>query len=408
MAFDATTDYDTFSPADLKTKTVTLPDGRVVRNVPVEPYKLNGEQRPVLAWKKEKPETTELVIDMRPWAKSVGVHQGSFSAIASGIVSNTHANGYAGVFVTDDQASLLNIIRLPEGHFKCHRCKEHLPVNQASRSKTKPSGIASVCLACAKERASSPEGRASLFLMDTARRIRSNLGLSGSPSALAKELFDADINKGSRLHTEFTKIILEADRLYGRDERGYALYQLDHGVPVAVAPHLAFLSNNVRPLPLNKHKRKTKHDIKNISSCRDTEQSRDATEKVFKMVKAYCLAVPFLDWDPTIFGLAEEWSDMESLIADMEALAPETKAAKVPPLPTTEEIMMANGIIRDTEVLSAGVYPDGSPMQYQNGLNRPYVSVKERKNSRMARAAGAKFWAKSPARVKYVHYADPL
>jgi hypothetical protein len=171
MAFDATTNYDTFSPADLKTKNVTLPDGRVVRNVPVDPYKLDRKQNPVLAWKKEEPENTELVIDVDPWMKSMGVNRGNFSAMISGNSSRTHVNDYSGVPITDDQASLLNIVRLPEGHFKCHLCEEHLPVSQAVKSKTSPSGIASVCLACMKEHNTSPDRRASQFLIGTAIRI---------------------------------------------------------------------------------------------------------------------------------------------------------------------------------------------------------------------------------------------
>lgn len=392
MAFDANRTNDTDITKTIRTKTITLEDGTMVSGVFTEPYKLNAVQKPVIAWRKEDPKSAEFVLEVKPWARARGVDQSTFSKMITGSEKLNHANGWQGRFVLDTEMGTFNLIPLPEGHFKCSYCEEHLPISVAKKAKAQASGIASVCTPCQNERDQLPSGRAAKFLQNTARRIRSNLGLTGSPSQLMKEMFDVDISFGSPLHSAITDLIKEGDRFYGRDERGHALYQLDHGVPVAIAPHFAFNLNNIRPMPIERHKVKTKTDVTNIDIARETEEAKAAAEKVFKKVNKYCRSVPTSHWHPMVFGLAEEWSDMESLIADADEANEVTEMpTSVPPLPTTEEITLAQGIIRDTEV---------PPQRDRSG---PYVSPRERATSRRARAVGAKFWAKSPARIVVTH-----
>ena len=224
-----------------------------------------------------------------------------------------------------------------------------------------------------------PEYRARKVITGTLRRMVAAYGLSGeiNPIQFYREYIadDPEANPYAQWRVDaFAQMIEAADKQFGRGN-----WQMDHGVAMMRGGE-PISPNNLKPIPTPAHAAKNALDIGIINRRRaENKVIFKARKELFAQITRYCTSTPFLEWHPSILGLADEDQEIEYLLADLEYQSPTHRTAPAIPMPSIRLIQAAKGLEGFTE--ATGVHPNA---------NRPVDLRIDRRGEAIKRRLGMK------------------
>ena len=237
----------------------------------------------------------------------------------------------------------------------CSYHGKYEPVEAFGPNRAQPDGLQYDCRAGQEERSNTPERRARTVIKDTLRRLLAAYGLTGEvkPLQFYREYIadDPEANPYAQWRVDaFAQMIEAADKQFGRGN-----WQMDHGVALMRGGE-PISPNNLKPMPTAAHAAKTTLDLGLINRRRaENKAMSKARKELFAQITRYCTSTPFIEWHPSILGLADEDQEIEDLLADLEYQSPTHRTAPAIPMPSMRLIQASKGLEGYTE--PTGVHP---------------------------------------------------
>lgn len=349
---------------------------RAIRPKDVVGREISPKSRPAYFWLVSKPGEMVVVENVRGFCKANGLTVGAVSSILTASVNLTNHKGVYGRYLTDEEMSSYGYIQTPEGMKWCSHHQKYEPVSEFGPVASRTGGLDTICRQATIERDNTPEQRARFVIKKTLERLISAHGLQGQikPLQFYQDFIaeDTKANPYARWRVDaLVRMIENADQTWGRGN-----WQMDHGVALMRGGDPLSL-NNLKPMPTKAHAEKSAQDVVIIKERRlKSADIKSARKELFQIVTNYCRAVPFLEWELLILGLADEDQEIEDLLADLEDQSPTTRLTPVVLLPSTDLIRRAKGLDRSE-------YKGTNPK-----ANRPIDLRIDRRGARIKQALG--------------------